>query len=479
MDCVEHNITITTMSNFFDRFKPKDSKKSSGSGGSSNNNSASSNAMKWGQQLLSGGSGGGFQGAGATLGGKKPGKIIPIQLNDPGPLGVKVEKRPGSNTAIISTVIPNTQAARAGLQRGDIVCFQGSDGGEEVLLDMFLELAKSNQRPLCFDVRRVETKASSSSSASAGSGNKTSAEAYARKQAMIAAAEKRERAAKQKAKPIGKGGAKTTNTTTASSGAGAATVIHDHTEATIPQTEASRQAARQAKNQEAKLAAELGYNPYETNKVTAGQARNATTTVAHGEIGGGGTEGGGGGRAKTTQPTATSSSSSSTAAPGVVRPPTDPTTLVDDEQNKAGSRAAQPPAAFEHAFETAVTSGSADHAAVVASFAILRKLIVNATTKGQQQQQDDDGSAENSSSNNNNAEKFRRVRLTNPKIKAAVVDVEGALDIMMSVGFELTDNPDDGESYLVYPGPSAGGVGRVEKWLPTALERLEQYEKSA
>jgi hypothetical protein len=51
-----------------------------------------------------------------------------------------------------------------------------------------------------------------------------------------------------------------------------------------PLSDASRQAAAAAKQDEAALAAQLGYNPYETSKSTAGQARNATTTVQHGCI---------------------------------------------------------------------------------------------------------------------------------------------------------------------------------------------------
>lgn len=429
------------MSNFFDRFKPKKEKASGGGGGGG--------SIKWGQLLGQNNNQGGFKGSGETLGGKAPGKVIAVQLNDAGPLGVKVEKRPGSSTAIVAMVVPDSQAAKAGLQRGDTLCFQGSNGTEEILYDMFLELARSNQRPLCFEVRRVQSKAAATNKT--GSDASRSAEAYARKQAMIAAAEKRERAHKAREKPMAKGGSNLNKKKEEA----ARNANNNNDEATaVPQTEEARQAALAAKNQEAKLAAQLGYNPYETNRVTAGQARTATVAATHGEIESDSN--------KTTTTTTKTSTTTAQAAPGTVRPPVDPTTSGEDAESVAVLEASRraPPPEFDHAFETTVTS-SADHAAVVSSFIILRKLIVNATTKGQ-----------NTTGDNNDAEKFRKVRLSNPKIKAAIVDLEGALDIMMSVGFELTEM-EDGESYLVYPPHIVG-----QEWLPTALDKLEQYEKS-
>ena len=90
-----------------------------------------------------------FHGQGQSLGGSKPGTVIPISLARPGPLGVRVEKRPNSEgTAIVNEVVPGSQAEEAGMKRGDILCFAGSDGQEEMMYDMFLELAKSPQRPL-------------------------------------------------------------------------------------------------------------------------------------------------------------------------------------------------------------------------------------------------------------------------------------------------------------------------------------------
>jgi hypothetical protein len=61
----------------------------------------------------------------------------------------KVEKRPNTEgTAIVHDVVPGSQAEAAGLKRGDILCFGGSQGQAEMHYDIFLEMAKSDHRPL-------------------------------------------------------------------------------------------------------------------------------------------------------------------------------------------------------------------------------------------------------------------------------------------------------------------------------------------
>jgi len=402
------------MDKFFERFKPGGGKKSG-------------NKNPFGN-LLSGQGGGTFSGQGQSLGGTLPGKVIPIELKQPGPLGVRVEKRSNSQkTAIVAMVVEGSQAEKAGLQHGDILCFQGSNGTEEIMYDQFLELAKSDLRPLCLEVRRIPTKASKSST---GSNHSTSsADAYARKQAVIAAAEAREKAAKAKSRPIPK---KDSNYPNMMSTAERQRLEQERlaraqqmSEDNEPKSEEAKKAREAAKNSEAKLAAELGYNPYETSRATAGQARDATVAAQHGAMKGG---------------------STADAAIPKVKKPRDPV---------GGEAKVNFDPQFTQAYEACVTSNK--HEAVVNSFGIMRKLIVNATTKGQTDEDD--------------AAKFRRVRLGNAKIKAAIVDVEGAFDLMMSVGFSLIE--EDGESFLVFPAGSEG-----PDWLQAALNRMERYEKS-
>lgn len=369
------------MDKFLDRFKPKQAKANNGNlfgnlfGSSSNN----------------------FNGQGHSLGGSQIGEIIPVELAEDGPLGIKIEKRPNA-AAIVNMVVEGSQADKAGIKRGDILCFAGTSGKEEIMYDEFLSLAKSLQRPLAFEVRRIKTKTV------AQDNEKMSADAYARKQAMIAAAEAREKAHKKMMKPIRKIDSKVSEMTTGSAS----------TEAQQPLSEEAKQAIAAAKSQEEKLAVELGYNPYEANKMNAGQARNTTVAINHGSI-----------QAKESDEALTSQPKS-----------------TDDSSSEL----------FQQAFEMVVTSN--DHAAVVKSFGILRKLIVNATTKGQL--------------DNDESSKFRRVRLDNPKINEAVVQTEGALDLLLSVNFQLAE--DDGASLLVYPPGTPG-----PPWLQQALEQLEQY----
>mmetsp|Transcript_23570 Transcript_23570/g.44830 ORF Transcript_23570/g.44830 Transcript_23570/m.44830 type:complete len:403 (-) Transcript_23570:2087-3295(-) len=402
------------MSNFFDRFKPK--KKGSGGGFSLNLPGMKKT----------------FQGSGQSLGGSKPGKVIDVQLDKPGSLGIKIEKRPGTNSAIVSMVVEGSQAAEAGLRRGDILCFQGSNGQEEILYDMFRELAASDQRPLCFEVRRVETKATKTGEPGPGGDGKASAEAYARKQAMIAAAEKREKAANARMKPIPKVSKSDLPAlrSTADRHREEAERLARLAEQDQNYSEASIKAAAAAKEQEAKLAAELGYNPYETSRATAGQARNATVAVTHGTMQAGG------------------DASQATPIPVTAPPPELPAAADEEAESPVSSD-------FAHAYETCVTS-NVNSEAVKSSFAILVKLIKNAITKGQQPDEA-------------TAQKFRKVRLANAKIKTAIVDVEGALDLMMSVGFQLTE--EDGESVLSFPSGFAG-----ENWLPKGLKMMENYK---
>ncbi|GAX16646.1 hypothetical protein FisN_23Lh225 [Fistulifera solaris] len=369
------------MDKFLDRFKPKQNKSNNGN-------------------LLGSLFGGNntFAGQGYSLGGSHGGEIISIELSDAGPLGIKIEKRPNA-AAIVNMVVEGSQAEKAGIQRGDVLCFAGTAGKEEIMYDEFLSLARSCERPLAFEVRRIKTKRAPKDN------EQMSADSYARKQAMIAAAEAREKAHKKMMKPIRKIDSKVSEASS--------TIANDIQR---PLSEEAKQAIAAAKSQEEKLAAELGYNPYETNKMNAGQARNATVALNHGSM-----------HAKE------SDEPSQTPLVSTNRP---------SEQ-------------FQQAFESVVTGN--DHANVVKSFVILKKLIVNATTKGQLDNED--------------SSKFRRIRLDNPKINEAVVQTEGALDLLLSVDFQLAE--DDGTSLLVYPPGNTGPV-----WLLQALEQLEQYAKS-
>ena len=102
---------------------------------------------------------------------------------------------------------------------------------------------------------------------------------------------------------------------------------------------------------------------------------------------------------------------------------------------------------------------------MINSITILRKLIINATTKGQSSNDDDD--------------KYRKIRfMTNPKIRSSVTDIPGAIDLLLSIGFQIhedcviedTTNHPNTESVLLYPPATPGPI-----WLPTALQLMERY----
>jgi hypothetical protein len=246
-----------------------------------------------------------------------------------------------------------------------------------------------------------------------GSAGFKSADAEARRKAMIAAAEARDKAHKSKTKTI-KHVTKSTLEKEKQKQSQQETTASDE-----PLSELSRQAALEAKQSEAALANQLGYNPYETSKSSSGQARNATATTNHGNI---------------------NAETAGNHLP-TVAPPADPTTSVEDPV----------PEEFDELLATIVSSSNSN-------LSILSKLIVNATTKGQA-----DDSEE--------ASKFRKIKLSNPKIKSTIVDVDGAIDLMLLVGFQLHEDQ-EGESCLIYP-PSCEGPA----WLPRALTKLQKQMK--
>mmetsp|Transcript_835 Transcript_835/g.980 ORF Transcript_835/g.980 Transcript_835/m.980 type:complete len:455 (-) Transcript_835:376-1740(-) len=452
---MKRNLKALAMGFLDDVFNPKkkNQKKQGNKSGTINNENRLANLGKSLQKNFTGGQQqhNTFHGQGQSLGGSKPGDVIDIILSNPGPLGVRVEKRSNNNaSAIVNQVVPGSQAEAAGLRRGDVLCFSGSEGQHEVQFDMFLQIAASTQRPIHLEARRFQEskkKASVMSSAAAASTGSGSADAEARRKAMIDAAVAREKAHNKKTKKI----KYVTKSTTLLNKQQLAEQAANNTGNTFtenelqPQTEASRQAAAAAKRDEQQLANELGYNPYETNKSTAGQARSATVTTQHGEV---------------------NANGGTTSSIPVVAPPTNPTSAVAPDFEEYPL-----PEEFEEALVTVISNS--DTEASKTGLKIARTLIVNATSTTKGQQQDEEAGA-----------KFRKVRLANAKIKKALVDVPGNIQLMLSVGFQLVESSGDEnkESLLMFPSPSPTLLNIYDGyqqpvWLPTALRKMEQQEQ--
>lgn len=278
-------------------------------------------------------------------------------------------------------------------------------------------LILTNAVYVVFEIRRITVSTEKPVEPSA---KLKSAEADHRRQAVIAAAEAREKAHKAKSKPI----KLVTKTTLArqqqqqeQQQQQSAALVDD-----APRSEQAKLAAAAAKQGEAALAQQLGYNPYEPARATAGQARNATVTAQHGSL---------------------SATAASSTIP-TVAPPTVPVEAVGEEE------LLQVPHEFQEALATMVSTSSPD--LVQSTCGIMKKLILNAITKGQ--------------TPNDDAAKFRKVRLANPKIKAALVDVPGAVEVMLSTGFSLQEQ--EGESVLIFPPDYVG-----PDWLPSAMKQLD------
>merc|ERR1712151_279877 len=183
-------------------------------------------------------------------------------------------------------------------------------------------------------------------------------------------------------------------------------------------SEESKKAVEGAKASEALHVQNLGFNPYETTAVTAGQAKKTVVDVIHGEINT---------NIVAEAPTPSSTNTNNT--------PTQP-----------------PPPSMHESFDaTFSTFLSSSNSSNKTSLSILTKLITNALTKTD--------------------DKFKRVRLSNPKIQSNIVDVQGAMDIMMVFGFVLLE--EDNEMWLIY-GCEEGVEEESQIWKTQALEYMKQ-----
>jgi hypothetical protein len=383
-----------------------------------------------------------MRGGGVSLGGTKPGTIIPISIPAPGPIGAGIENTK-DGTAIVSLVSAGSQAEKVGLQRGDAVCFSDSNGGEEIPYRLFLNMVKSDARPLVFDVRRVD---SNSNSSAAGPRTKMRADDEARRRAVIAAAEARDKQNKQKKKPIRKFTDLSAADKKRMEERKEQLAIHNETYmADAPLSDEARVAVEAAKTDEAAHAQQLGYNPYEMMKGTGQQASNTVTNITHGSIDAGASAGAG---------------ATSSGAGGATRPSTRTSANQDAKGERKQETSININPTFDDAFTSLVTTNTSEEQ-VKKSLRIMRKLISNATTA-----KDADDAK-------------RKVRISNPNkhIQAAVNDMNGALDLMFAVGFMMSESEDavdeargDPETCLVFP------PGDIPAWLPSALERMEQYE---
>lgn len=73
-------------------------------------------------------------------------------------------------------------------------------------------------------------------------------------------------------------------------------------------------------------------------------------------------------------------------------------------------------------------------------------------------------------------EKFRRIRMGNPKIKEAVGDVKGGVELLESVGFRMSVEGEEGEVWGTMEAPAGDGV-RAIKEAVLLLERWKEGGK--
>ena len=87
-------------------------------------------------------------------------KIVPmVSLSHSGALGCRIEKAAPTATmdnehVRITAVVAGSQAAKAGLQRGDIITYPGTKGAVPIPYEFFFSMAQGTTRPVVFDIRR-------------------------------------------------------------------------------------------------------------------------------------------------------------------------------------------------------------------------------------------------------------------------------------------------------------------------------------
>ena len=74
-----------------------------------------------------------------------------------------------------------------------------------------------------------------------------------------------------------------------------------------------------------------------------------------------------------------------------------------------------------------------------------------------------------------NESKFRRIRLQNPKIRAAIADDENAVEVMRTLGWVLEHDAGSGEDFLVLPASKTLPM----KDIRPIMDRQEALEKDS
>jgi len=315
--------------------------------------------------------------------------------------------------------------------------------------EQFMAIAASDRRPFVFDVRRIHVK-NSKTDYSESSKNKnvrtlnlnSSADAHARRQAVIAAAEARDREHKKKTKHVSKVTSTIDSSKFLSSSERRKLEAEqksrlEELEKQGPQSEESRTAVMEAKRGEALSTQQLGFNMYETKKLTGGQAKTATVDFKHGSVDANGAD-------------SSHLITSNTVNRNSSRIPKEAAS-TSAKANEASDTIETVNDSFDEAFSILVSSNEN----IGKSLSTMHTLISNATTKGQME-------GESNS-------KYRRVRLSNKKINDLIVSVHGAIDIMMLFGFVFHE--EGNETFLIYPLDTT-----PPKWLDSGLKRMKQYQ---
>ena len=336
-------------------------------------------------------------------------------------LGLALSGDLAVGAAVVASVVPGGEAARRGIEVGDVVVAVDDKPVESFVHAS--KMTKTKVRPLRFTLERppaaakvngmklgapaVAAPAPAPAPAKKGKGKSkepavSDAERDRRRAAATAAAEQRSGQWDKKVRSTANkrlvGETRAANAAAAAAATGPAAPVSAATEAAM-----QRAAARESR--------EAGL--YTASMASSGLARTGTLSA---DGGGGGA--GGGGATNGFSPAPAASPRSPAAAAALPAPPP----LDDDTQ-----------AQLDEALGALVSTGAACGETLETAQKMLAKLA-----------------------STNLGEKFRTVRLANPGFQRRVGGVQGGLELMLAAGFELRDG---GEAVLYYVKDAAAAGG--------------------
>jgi len=383
-------------------------------------------------------------------------------------LGLSISAHKDTRVPVVTFVTPLSEGSKANVERGDVIV--GVEGNAVSTYDDVLAVIQALGRPVTVNFQRPGYRANTSkksstqnkwgsgttsgsvsvpSSSSAGSSifrsrqpappPVTEEERRARREAQLAAAENRGAAWDKKV-------AKKKQEKAQVKKAERERLSEQSTDG--PLDEETKAAIERAKQHEQQQAAQLGYNPYQVCMSSNQEARVAVETAQSGNMTASAAPNMGAGHVLGGNPGAM-------VPPGAVpAPPVLAQEAGADQTNALGEDLEYSVAAGEVEDAIAILMGQGLDASVNAMKTV-SKLVKNIIKTPEE-------------------EKFRRIRLNNQAFNSKVVSIQGGMELMQAIGFNVDTTGE--EPFFVFPESQLQGQNRLiiaDQKLQAAMDLLD------